>query len=472
MALDVRGWAAAAVLCAAAAVPVAMPGTTAADLTYLAAFAAVTAATWRGTRGGGPWVLIALAMTSWLAGDLVAYALRLVGHEMAVGPADVLWLGGYPLLGGALVLMVRSRARGQSRAGALDGLTLTTAAALCLWQLAVAPALAGAGISAAVVVSVLYPFGDVMLLAAVLYLVLSPGQRGTCTRLLVAGMGLTLACDLTLAIMAVYWPDVDGAESDGILLLANGMIAAAALHPGRDELLRPVRHGVESLHPARVLFLGMALLTAPLMAILRGGLGVGERSLLVTATVISVGLSLARFVGAVREQGRTQRLLAERAATDELTGLANRRTLIELLERDFQPQPDTVLFYLDLDGFKAINDEHGHSAGDAVLVEVARRLRLAVRAGDLVARLGGDEFAVLCHRLEVAPARQLADRMAAAIGEPIEHGGLTMSVAVSIGVATALDCPTGDALVAHADQAMFAIKRGRPGPLRTAAARV
>jgi diguanylate cyclase len=457
-----RWWVAAAALCACAAVTVAMPGTTAANLAYLTGFAGVTVGAWRAVRRGpGPsWILIAVAMTSWLGGDLLAYGMDLAGFEVSVGPADVLWLGGYPLLGAALLLMVRHRAPGQSRAGALDGLTLTTASALCLWQLSIAPVVAS-GISTDAAVGMLYPLGDVVLLAAVLYLVLSPGRRGVATGLLVGGMSLTLACDLGITVLTIHWPDASGERLDGLLLLANGMIAAAISHPSREELLSPVRQSVESIHPARVLFLGLALLTAPLMAILRGGLTPGERLLLVTGTVVSVGLSLARFVGAVIEQGRTQRLLADQASTDALTMLANRRTLIERLERDYQPVADTALLYLDLDGFKAINDEHGHAAGDAVLIEVAERLRRCVRAGDLVARLGGDEFAVLCHRLDPPAARQLAERMAAAIDEPIRHAGSVLSVSVSIGIASALDCATGDALIANADHAMFTVKRAR-----------
>jgi diguanylate cyclase len=461
-----RRWTAGAVL-AGAAITAGAPGTLAADAAYLACFAGITAAAWQAglRRAGGSgmsvlaWRLIAAAMTCWLAGDVVSDGLDLAGWTPGVGLPDVLWLGGYPLLGSALVIMARRRAPGQSRAGALDGFTLTTAAAVCLGQLVVAPTVAGAKIDAQMLVGLLYPLGDVVLLAAVLFLVLSPGRRGRPTLLLVAGMGLTLGCDLAMAVVPTYWPDAGIDRLDGALLLANAMIVAAARHPGREELLTPVRGGPAGLHPTRVLFLGLALMTAPLMAISRSGLSAGERLLLVAGTAVSAALTLARFVGAVREQGRIQQLLAHQAAHDALTGLANRRTLIDRLEQDYQPAPDTVLLYLDLDGFKGINDVHGHAAGDAVLVEVAHRLRRTVRTTDLVARLGGDEFAVLCYRLPANEAEHLAERLAAAVSDPIRYDELALRVSASVGLASALACPTGDTLIAAADHAMFAVKR-------------
>jgi diguanylate cyclase (GGDEF)-like protein len=292
----------------------------------------------------------------------------------------------------------------------------------------------------------------------VLYLVLSPGTRGTPTRLLISGMILTLGCDLGFSLLPETW---SGAVTrlDGLLLVANALLVAGVRHPNRDELLTPIRLPVVSLHPARVLFLGLALLTAPLMAITHGWMPLSERALLLFGTVTTVGFSLARFTGAVREQVRIQQLLAHQAAHDVLTGLANRRTLIERLEHEFRPGVDTVLLYVDLDGFKTVNDTRGHAAGDAVLVEVARRFQQTVRVGDIVARLGGDEFAVLCHRIDTDNARRLADRLAEAVDVPIPYEKASLSVTASVGFASARDCRTGDELINQADEAMFAVKR-------------
>jgi diguanylate cyclase (GGDEF)-like protein len=456
-----RGWAAAIALGVGVAIMNVAPDSRAATVSYLVCFSGVVVAAWRGARGGGPWFLIAAAMTSYLIGDIIGDVLALTDYAAPVGPADVFWLGGYPLLGAALLSMGRRRAPGQSRASALDGLTLTAACSLCFWQIAVSPAVADS-LDATAVMAMLYPLGDVILLACVLYLVLAPGRRGVPTYLLLGGVSLTLGGDLMISLVDAYWPWLNTEHFDGVLLLANALIVAAALHPQRDELVTPVQSEAETIHPARASFLGAALLTGPLMAILGGGdIPLRQRLVLTTGTVVAIGASLARFVGAVTEQARMQKLLARQAATDVLTGIANRRTLIGHLERDYRPAGDTVLFYLDLDGFKAINDDLGHAAGDAVLVAVAGRLRACVRTGDVVARLGGDEFAVLCHRLEQAAARELADRMALAVAEPIGWADHSMIVTASIGISSALDCPNGDALIAAADHAMFAVKRAR-----------
>jgi diguanylate cyclase (GGDEF)-like protein len=408
-----------------------------------------------------PFALLVLAQTGWLLGDMADTWIDWPGASYTVGIPDVMWLGGYPLFGSGLVLMVRRRGSHQGRAATLDGLTLATAFALVMWQIVVIPAIDQARVGADTVVAVLYPLGDVVLIASVLYLVLSPGLRGWPIRLLSAGMGLTLAGDLGFSVLPRLTTELNVDRVNGLLLLANALIVAAVRDPARHELLTGLRPTAETVHPARSVFLALALLTAPLMAISHTELEFRQQLVLLAGTVVTVALSVARFTGAVREQVRVQRLLAHQAAHDALTGLANRRTLIDHLET--RPNAGTVLLYVDLDRFKEVNDRYGHAAGDAVLVEVAARLQREVRTGDLVARLGGDEFAVLCRRLEPDMAAQLADRLALAVERPTEWAGELLSVSASIGMATGEQCDSGDDLINTADNAMFVAKRrGRP----------
>jgi diguanylate cyclase (GGDEF)-like protein len=158
-------------------------------------------------------------------------------------------------------------------------------------------------------------------------------------------------------------------------------------------------------------------------------------------------------------------VLAERAIRDPLTGLANRGLLEErlraVLSRDARTGDSTGVLFLDLDGFKQVNDEYGHQVGDAVLRGVAGRLQAAVRPADTVARLGGDEFVVLVEGASADGVEVLADRLREAVAEPLPVGDLDLHVGVSVGVALSESGASDpSALLARADRRMYAEKRG------------
>jgi len=158
-------------------------------------------------------------------------------------------------------------------------------------------------------------------------------------------------------------------------------------------------------------------------------------------------------------------LLAEAAATDPLTGLANRTGLAHGAAPLLVPGARAALLLIDLDGFKPINDTHGHDAGDAVLRAVAARLRDDARGGDVVARIGGDEFVLLlAHAPDHAALEHLAQRLHQALCEPVWFQGQGLQVGASIGIACGLD---GDhrleTLLRQADQAMYHAKHTRSG---------
>jgi diguanylate cyclase (GGDEF)-like protein len=158
-----------------------------------------------------------------------------------------------------------------------------------------------------------------------------------------------------------------------------------------------------------------------------------------------------------------------RSEHDPLTGLANRvrflRRLDELLAAR-QGAATVAVLFLDLDGFKPVNDRHGHAAGDHVLTAIAERIRAAIRGSDLAARLGGDEF-VVAATLADANAELVVSRMCAAlraaIAEPVEYKGHRLRVSVSIGAALCpRDACNAEELVHLADQDMYDAKRRRP----------
>lgn len=164
-----------------------------------------------------------------------------------------------------------------------------------------------------------------------------------------------------------------------------------------------------------------------------------------------------------REEG--QRALELAASTDTLTGLLNRAGFHR---RALSAEPGSSVIYVDLDGFKAVNDTHGHAVGDAVLAEVARRLRAVCRPDDSIARLGGDEFAVIVD-VDMFGARAVAQRLLAALAADLPEGLGPRSITASIGIASVDDRDALDDAIAAADHAMLAAKRAGKARIDTAA---
>jgi diguanylate cyclase (GGDEF)-like protein/PAS domain S-box-containing protein len=151
----------------------------------------------------------------------------------------------------------------------------------------------------------------------------------------------------------------------------------------------------------------------------------------------------------------------EGALIDPLTGIGNRRLALERLAHALalaeRARSRVAVLFIDLNAFKQINDEFGHSAGDRVLREVAERLSDALRRSDTLARIGGDEFLVICENSDRAGAARTADRVRAAFDEAFFVRGRPRALAVSIGIAVGRsDRVTAEGLIAAADDAMYA----------------
>lgn len=240
-------------------------------------------------------------------------------------------------------------------------------------------------------------------------------------------------------------------------LLVGALAALAALLLAR-ALSRPLQQIVESLRAFRA--------DAP-----------QEQSLPVQRSD-EIG-RLARSVGELQRQIRLQfealaeqrRALDQLASHDSLTGLLNRRVFLDRLEhalaRAQRANGRLALLFIDLDGFKAINDAYGHAAGDALLQALAQRLREQVRAEDTVARLGGDEFVILLDHLDdEAGLQTVLDKVRAALALPVEWEGGPLRAGASIGIGRYPDDgASAVALLAAADQAMYRAKAAsRRGP--------
>jgi diguanylate cyclase (GGDEF)-like protein/PAS domain S-box-containing protein len=159
-----------------------------------------------------------------------------------------------------------------------------------------------------------------------------------------------------------------------------------------------------------------------------------------------------------------------RSLRDPLTGLANRTLALDRLEHAFalaeRRKSDLAVMFIDIDGFKRVNDRFGHQVGDSVLRSIAERLQTTVRGSDTVARIGGDEFLLVCEEAEGAvEALQTAERLREAFAARFDLQDFAEQITISIGVSSIGDRPmdSGEQLVAEADEAMYEAKRRGPG---------
>jgi diguanylate cyclase (GGDEF)-like protein len=212
-----------------------------------------------------------------------------------------------------------------------------------------------------------------------------------------------------------------------------------------------------------VLWAGIA--TAQLVAAVR--LDDEPASSLLTLPLLTVMLVIVYLLAARRHSAERTRTHAE--LHDQLTRLPNRATFLrrldERLAAAWTDHRAIAVISLDLDGFKAVNDEHGHAVADRLLVELAERLRRCVRADDTVARVGGDEFMIVVGS-DPGMMPRIAERLAQAVEEPFVFDGVEIRVTGSLGVALSEDPSPGvrDELVRHADAAMRRVKsEGRSG---------
>jgi diguanylate cyclase (GGDEF)-like protein/PAS domain S-box-containing protein len=160
----------------------------------------------------------------------------------------------------------------------------------------------------------------------------------------------------------------------------------------------------------------------------------------------------------VTEDRRREAQLHLRAQTDLLTGLANRGALFDALHARLAEESPCGLLFCDLDGFKVVNDQHGHAVGDRLLAEVALRLAELAAEGDLVCRFGGDEFVILCTGRAESDLVDLAARVSERVRAPFDGPEGTLAIGVSVGIAVGRPGDSADELIGRADRAMYGAK--------------
>lgn len=165
---------------------------------------------------------------------------------------------------------------------------------------------------------------------------------------------------------------------------------------------------------------------------------------------------------------KARKLIVDQAEKDELTGVANRvklrKVLSEIQEAIDNGSKGYGLLHIDLDRFKAINDTHGHAAGDAVLVSVTQRIEKEIRQDDLLCRIGGDEFVVVCPNTEhFDPLTDIGERIVKTLSEPINWDDTELTIGASVGAALSDVSTSHSDLIKNADVALYEVKRSGRG---------
>jgi diguanylate cyclase len=383
---------------------------------------------------------------------------------------EVIYLAGAGvMLVGLLAFPGRPRSRQEQVRLALDIGVVVAAAFVVVWYLVLGPATKVEDPDwLTVVLSVAYPVTDLVLVFGIVTAMLRgapPSSTGS-LQLLLLGIGAYVVADVADGYMSVH-----GGEAvdlrwthllwlGGLLLFAvaaDGQWAHATEEEAAEEPVRPRR--AFSVLPYLAVAGGYGLLL-----VVARGLALYPLGGMLVGSVVMIALVVVRQLSVLRENARLTVRYQELATTDALTGLANRRHLLEVGERLFKiaarAERPLAAVMIDVDHFKRINDDYGHSAGDAVLREVAERCRRLLRTSDLVGRYGGDELVVLLPETAADGAAGVASRIRDAVtGAPVQAGTAALALTLSLGVADSTGCRGLDALLHHADMALYEAKR-------------
>ncbi|WP_432571887.1 putative bifunctional diguanylate cyclase/phosphodiesterase [Kineococcus sp. SYSU DK005] len=412
-----------------------------------------------------PWLLMPCLAVLFLPGNaLRPWSTSQDGFGRYV--PDVFTLSAYLLLAAALARLARAHG-GLRREVVCDVGVVAAAGALAAARFLVLPTTQVPGRSTAEsVLAGAYPLVDVLLLTLGVDLVLS-GPRRRSHHLLVAALAALLVGDLLYAAYGVRGVLVPPDVVNTPFLAAYVLVALAALHPSQAPGPPPPAAAAAAAAPLDAWSLRrLPLLVAALAAVtvVVAVPPADEGPLLRLATGLALGVVLAlllvRAVSAVDGQARARAVLQHRAGHDALTGLPNRqeveRVLGERLAARRAPGTADWLLYVDLDGFKRVNDTWGHACGDQLLRAVAGRLRAVLPPPAVVGRLSGDEFVVLATTAAGA-VEDLARRVLAVVEEPVRLDVAEVVVTGSVGVAEVRG--SADQTLRDADTAMYRAKR-------------
>jgi diguanylate cyclase (GGDEF)-like protein len=425
----------------------------------LLAAALCVAAGWKVRPRSPVPIILGAAIACWSLGDFLL-TIESLGGATPPSPslADAFYLPFFPLCYVALMLFVREQARGLTVADWLDGaVTGLGAAAVCaafafsMIEQTTGNTALGTGVNLA------YPIGDVLLL-------LMLAAAATVMPLRWRGPWLLLAVGIAVNVFGdtanLFQPNV-GSTSVGNAIDSAAwpistllMSMAMWLRPVAPDPLRP-RRQQGFLLPGLAAAAGLGVLFTQTLHPLNR-----IATALATATLVLVVLRTWLSVRELRAQHRERQ---HQSLTDHLTGVANRRQLFDVLDAvfgaDAQERPAVAFLFIDLNGFKQVNDAFGHPVGDKVLQRIGARLSRALDGSGLLARVGGDEFAVVLVGHSAEQASEVALRLSTRLDEPMHIDAATVRIGATIGIARFPgDARDSGALMSCADMAMYRAK--------------
>jgi two-component system cell cycle response regulator len=402
-------------------------------------------------------LLIGLGMLSWAFGDLY-YTIFFSGMAEPPSPsvADVLYLAFYPLMYAGLGLLVRARVHGVTAALWLDGLIAGLGLGALVAGLVLDPVLNSTGGSVAVVATNLaYPAGDLLLFLLVVMTISLMGWRpGWMWGLIALGLLVQIAADTVYLFQVAEGTYLENGWLETLWPLASLLLLAGMWAP-RGSTRRARLEGWRTVAmPTAGALAAVGVLFAD-----HGATTVNDPArYLALATLVAAA---GRVVLAFRASRHSELASRAQAHTDPLTGLGNRRMLVEdldaALERATASDP-WLLFLYDLNGFKLYNDTFGHPAGDALLERLGRKLAAVAEPYGRAYRMGGDEFCAL-----LLPGESPVESLAAASAVALVESGVGFDISAASGLAVLpLDAQDASGALQLADRRLYENKESRP----------
>jgi diguanylate cyclase (GGDEF)-like protein len=414
------------------------------------------------------WRLLALASATNLCGDIGSTIYEVTGQNPYPSVVDAAYLSFYPLmLWGLLRFAVGRRSVAERVRLGLDLAVVAIGGSAVVLYVVLGPIAAQGGQSVlGVVFSIAYPVGDMVLLvglASVLLRQAAPSAQRA-LQFMAVGLLFFVVADVTYGYIALHSGYQSGDPVDTLYMVALALFAVAAAAQGTATRSPQMPTEPPRRRASWPPYLATALGFGLLIFVQRHNAFFPNLSLAAVAVLLATLVSGRQYL-AQHDLLRTQRELSHQSLHDSLTGLPNRILVYDraeqMLARARRQQTPAAALYLDIDGFKGVNDSFGHAAGDELLKVVSERLRGAIRESDTVGRLGGDEFALLTeHSALDASPELVAERLLEVLRQPIDlnaAGGRSLSITASIGVAYGQQT-SAEELLSDADLALYEAK--------------